>query len=364
MSNNKETTTLPVAARAQNALAGVTTEAELIKLAGAAKEITEITNSDGRKQCHATRMTLVNARLAITKAGKAAREDATAFSRAVIAEEKRLLAFIEGDEARLEKLQNDWDTAREAEKKAKEEAERQRVAKIREEIDRIKNRPVIAVAWGSEKLRAELAGLEAFTPDAETFQEFLQEACEARVAAVAAISGLLEVAIGTETEQARIAAEREELARLKAAEEQRQREEEARRAEEERQAREAREAEERAHRERMEAERRQQEEELRKQREEQERQAAEVRRQQEEEAARLAAQRAEIERQQREAEAAERRAQQERERAEREEAARAKLAESLEEIANRHGLVWQGTMGALQDAYELGRKHGGSDANT
>jgi hypothetical protein len=363
MSNTKETTTLPVAVRAQSALAGVTTEAELIKLAAAAKEITEITNPDGRKQCHATRMTLVSARVAIAKAGKAAREDATAFSKAVIAEEKRLISFIEADEERLEKLQNDWDAAREAEKKAKEEAERQRVAKIRAEIDRIKNRPVVAAGWGSEKLRAELAGLEGFTPDAETFQEFLHEACEAKATAIGAVTGLLEVAVETEAEKARLAEEREELARLRAAEEARQREEQAKREEEDKAAKEAREAEERAHRERMETERRQQEEDLRKQREEQERQAAEVRRQQEKEAAHLAAQQAEIERQKQEAEAAERRAKEERERAEREEAARAKLAESLEEIANRHGLVWPGTMGALQDAYELGRRHGGDDAN-
>ena len=59
------------------------------------------TNRAGRDQCHAAAMAALKARTAVVNAAKSARADATAFSRAVIAEEARLVALIEPEEIRL-----------------------------------------------------------------------------------------------------------------------------------------------------------------------------------------------------------------------------------------------------------------------
>ena len=71
------------------ALGSSKAEIDLVELASKSKTIVAITNKDGRTECHAAAMTAKDARVSIEKAGKAAREDATAFSKAVIAEERR-----------------------------------------------------------------------------------------------------------------------------------------------------------------------------------------------------------------------------------------------------------------------------------
>ena len=60
----------------------------------------------GRDQCHAAAMAALKARTAVVNAAKSARADATAFSRAVIAEEARLVALIEPEEIRLKALRD------------------------------------------------------------------------------------------------------------------------------------------------------------------------------------------------------------------------------------------------------------------
>ena len=98
------TTELTVQARAAVALGSSKAEAELVELASKSKAIIAITNNDGRTECHTAAMVAKDARVNIEKAGKAAREDATAFSKAVIAEEKRLVDLIAPEEKRLIEL--------------------------------------------------------------------------------------------------------------------------------------------------------------------------------------------------------------------------------------------------------------------
>ena len=65
---------------------------------------------------------------------KAARDDATRFSKAVIAEEARLIAIIQPEESRLKVLRDEWDAKEAREKAAKAEAERLRVLEISQRI--------------------------------------------------------------------------------------------------------------------------------------------------------------------------------------------------------------------------------------
>lgn len=211
---------------------------------------------------------------------------------------------------------------KEAEKAAKAEAERQRVAAIRTQIDTIKNHAAFAVGKSADAIIKILSGVEGFEIG-EDFQEFKPEAEQAKAETLDKIKALHEAQVQHEAEQARIAAERAELARLRAEAEAREREAAAARAEQERKDREARAEQERKDREAREAVEREQaaklaaeraahEAELRKQRESQEaelkaqREAqakadAEARAAREAEEKRLAAERAEIARQQAEA---------------------------------------------------------------
>lgn len=211
---------------------------------------------------------------------------------------------------------------KEAEKAAKAEAERQRIAAIRTQIDTIKNHAAFAVGKSADAILKILSGVEGFEIG-EDFQEFKPEAEQAKAETLDKIKALHEAQVQHEDEQARIAAERAELTRLRAEAEAREREAAAARAEQERKDREARAEQERKDREAREAVEREQaaklaaeraahEAELRKQREAQEaelkaqREAqakadAEARAAREAEEKRLAAERAEIARQQAEA---------------------------------------------------------------
>lgn len=211
---------------------------------------------------------------------------------------------------------------KESEKAAKAEAERQRIAAIRTQIDTIKNHAAFAVGKSADAILKILSGVEGFEIG-EDFQEFKPEAEQAKAETLDKIKALHEAQVQHESEQARIAAERAELTRLRAEAEAREREAAAARAEQERKDREARAEQERKDREAREAVEREQaaklaaeraahEAELRKQREAQEaelkaqREAqakadAEARAAREAEEKRLAAERAEIARQQAEA---------------------------------------------------------------
>lgn len=319
-----KSTELTLPERAAVALGSAEHEAKLKELAVKHADITEIKNGAGRDQCHAAMMTLANARVAITKAGKEARDDANAFAKAVIAEEKRLIGIIEPEESRLRALRDDWDEQRERERQAKAEAEKRRIAELQERIAEIRGAVAAASTASSANVLEHIADIERMVIDA-SFQEFQGQAQLAKDETLDKLREIHAQAVAREEEAARLKAEREELERLRAEAEAREREAAAKRAEEERQAREAREAEER----RLAEERAAQDAELRKQREEHERQLAAERAEaerlarekreaeeaklraererQEAEAKRLADERAEFERQQREAEAQRRR---------------------------------------------------------
>ena len=308
MTQAEKSTALTLPERAAVALGTAEHEANLLVLAKKHADIVEIKNTAGREQCHSAMMALANARIAITKAGKEARDDATKFSKAVIEEEKRLISIIEPEEDRLRGLRDAWDAEREREKQAKAEAEKRRIAALQERIARIRSHAIDSVGAPAWSVADEMQHLEELAIDA-SFEEFQGQAQLAKDETLDKLREIHAQAIAREEEAARLAAEREELERLRKAEEERQAQAEAARAEEER---------------RLAAEREAQEAQLRAEREAHERQLAaeraeadriareklaaeeaELRAQreaQEAEARRLAEERAQLERQQREAE--------------------------------------------------------------
>ncbi|WP_430229286.1 hypothetical protein [Paraburkholderia tropica] len=146
--------------------------------------------------------------------------------------ESRFDSAIKAEEAR-----------KEAEKQAKAEAERVRVNAIRVRIDEMRTIPSAMVGKTAEHIARCIEGVEKSPVTLEEFQEFAGECEMAKVATLDKLREMLAAQQAHETEAARLAAEREQLARERAEAAERERIAAAARAEEERKAREAREAE-------------------------------------------------------------------------------------------------------------------------
>lgn len=335
---NTQITTLPPVERAVAALSFDAVKAEVEKLATQYADITAISNKAGRDQAHGAAMALKAKRVEIQKRAKEVREDALAFQRAVIAKGDELAAIIEPEEKRLIALRDEWDEAREAEKRQAAEAEAKRKAWHEGQVAGIRGVVLNAAGAAPEKLRGLIAELELIEPSEEIHAEYAPVVARAKAETLSKLLEMLAEAEDREAEQARIkaaqeaeaariAAEREELARLRA-------EAEARRQEDERKAAEARAAEEArlaAERAELARQREAQEAQARAEREEIERQAAELRAQQEAIRKQQEAAAAETKRLEDERIAAERRAVEEKERAAREEAARVEAKRQAKE---------------------------------
>jgi hypothetical protein len=244
-------TELTTIERAKAALKFDETRSRLAELAEKSAPLVSITNTAGYQEVHRARMDLKNTRVEIQRRGKDAREDAQAFSKAVIAAEKELVGVIEPEESRLQGLQDAWDAAREAERQAKIEAERQRVEAIQERISHIRCAPARALTEFVTPylIRNELAAVESIPID-ETFAEFAPAAEAAKAEAVKQLTQMVadveakaeaerqrqhqeaERAEALRIESEKLAAERAELDRLRAEQAERDRiEREAREAE-------------------------------------------------------------------------------------------------------------------------------------
>lgn len=206
--------------------------------------------------------------------GKWADQTAARITAEILKIEAPIHAVVQAEESRIE-----------AEKQARIDAEVQRVQLIQGRLADIRNAPAAVAALCSDDIVAKIADTEGKIIDS-SFAEFEQEASKAKATTIASLRGLHAAAVARELEDQRIAAERIELAKLRQAQEARDKEDAERRAEELRISTDARNAETA----RVAAEQRQQREALQAQeREAAERIAAEDRR--------IAAERAELARQ-------------------------------------------------------------------
>jgi hypothetical protein len=211
------TQTMTVQDRAAIALASDKTRQDLLAMATKYTAITEIKNKAGRDECHAAAMTLASARIAISKTGKAARDDATKFSKAVIQEEASLIAITEPEEKRLLALRDEWDAVVAAERAAREAAERARVLAITERIAGIRQYVELAASCRTaarvDELLTKLSQISL-----AGFEEFGDEAAAAHLDAMERVTAILATKNEQEAEQARIKAEQAEAAAKLAAE--------------------------------------------------------------------------------------------------------------------------------------------------
>lgn len=205
---------LPPADRALIVLNSTKTEADLNAMVEEAQAITEIKDKAGREQAHRLGMKLKTARTAVEKTGKAARDDANAFAKAVIDEQKRLIAITEAEEKRVLGLRDTYDEQVEAEKRA---AEARRV-EIKGKIDGIRALPRLLAGAGSEEIMAEWGALEAFTPSEDVFGEQTADCSAALEEAITALAELHARVLAQETAAAELEAERQRVQEAIAAE--------------------------------------------------------------------------------------------------------------------------------------------------
>lgn len=237
MAENKE---LTVQERAVVALGLTDLKEKLTELAESSKSLVEITNQDSYQQVHAARMVLKNQRVAIAKTGKAARDDANAFAKALIAEEHKLIGIISAEEDRLQALQTKHDERAERERQAKIQAELKRVEDIQDRVAELRGAVTAVNSMGPpslEKIEDFITDLEKIIVD-ESFDEFEGQAHSAKASSLAFLRERLTAAKEQEAEEKRVKAERAELAKLRAAEEKRQAEAEKKRQAEEKKQRE------------------------------------------------------------------------------------------------------------------------------
>lgn len=214
---------MPPAERAALALNSSQTERDLRELAIKHASIQAIKDKAGRDQAHGAAMEVKRARTTVERIGKEARDDATKFSKAVIAEQNRLVAIIEPEEQRLLALRDAWDTEQEKIKEAAAAAERFRVEQIIGRIEAIKGfarmaldcRTSAAVIRLQEGLaKADLTGMDEF--DAQAMQAFAETAdalAKIREQREAEEAERAQIKAAQEAEAARLAAERAELER-------------------------------------------------------------------------------------------------------------------------------------------------------
>jgi hypothetical protein len=211
-------TTLPPADRAALVLNSTKTEADLKQLATSLKAITLVNSPAGREQAHSLAMTARTARTTIEKLGKAARDDATKFSKAVIAEEDRLIEIIQPEETRVLGLRNAWDAAEAARKEAELQKERDRIERHQAVIATIRSYPGLARECRTSAMALQiLEKLCAIDTLNNCLEEFTDAAHAAKRDADAQINEIIDAKQHYEREQACIKAEQEaENARLAA----------------------------------------------------------------------------------------------------------------------------------------------------
>lgn len=155
-----ETKELTTIERAEQALGLATLRPQLEALVKKSANIQTITNKAGRDECHAALMVLKNQRISIEKTGKEAREEATRYSKAVIAAEKTLVDILSPEEDRLAAIRQQWDDARAAEKAEEERIERESVAAMAKRIADIEALPGKLFGAGVEAIKQAITDLD------------------------------------------------------------------------------------------------------------------------------------------------------------------------------------------------------------
>lgn len=188
-----------------------------------ATAVFDVSTSKGMKEAREARGELRGYRTSLEKMRQELKAPLLARSRLLDSEAKRITAELLKLEEPIDTVIKAEEERKAAEKAAAEEAERQRIARIQEQISQI--RAVVVACAGKpaaqiEQARATLACREITL---EEFAEFTGEALQAQTQSLDKLTEMRAAAADHEAEQARIQAERAELEKLRAEQAERER---------------------------------------------------------------------------------------------------------------------------------------------
>lgn len=192
----------------------------------------DVATAPGMTLAKADRAEVREVRFEVERARKAGKAPLLALGKWADQTAARITAEILKIEAPIDTVVKAEEKRIDDEKQARIDAEVLRVQTIQDRIAEIRNAPAEVAALCSDDIVAKLADIEAKIMDS-SFAEFEQEAVKAKYTTIASLRGLHAAAAARELEAERVAAERVELAKLRAAQEERDRADRERRAAEE-----------------------------------------------------------------------------------------------------------------------------------
>lgn len=173
----------------------------------------DLTTTSGDKDARQARLELVRLRTALDAKRVEFKAPALAFGKAIDSEASRLRGEILALEEPIDAQIRADESRREQERQRKAEAERQRIAAIRDRIEQIVAVARRAVGKSSADIEAKIKLVVAIAVD-ESFAELKPEAERAHAETLATLRELLDAALLQESEAARVKAESERLARV------------------------------------------------------------------------------------------------------------------------------------------------------
>lgn len=176
----------------------------------------DVATTKGMKEAVAGRAAWRNPRIATEKARQAAKAPVLALGKDIDSRAKQITALLLEGESNYDDQIKAEETRKEAERAAKIEAERKRVAAHHERISEILGAVYSASGAHSTLIAENIGNVERLNTD-ETFEEFQAQAKAAKDETIAKLQEMHAAAIEHEAEQARIKAEQEaETARIAA----------------------------------------------------------------------------------------------------------------------------------------------------
>jgi hypothetical protein len=202
----------------------------------------DVDTSLGMDHAKAARAAIREPRYEVERVRKGAKAPLLALGKRLDAEATRITNALMTLELPIDEQIKSEEKRKDDEKQAKAAAEAKRVADIQTRIDQIRNYALGVAGYPPALIDQEIDELQGIVIDA-TFAEFEQVAADAKGAALSKLAELRAGAIKQEEEQARIKAERAELAKLRAEQDARAKEQRAQLEQQERTAKAIRDAE-------------------------------------------------------------------------------------------------------------------------
>lgn len=177
--------------------------------------IYQVTTISGMEKAKLARLAIREPRYEVERIRKAAKAPILALGKKLDAEAARIEAALLEIEEPIDKQIKEEEGRKEREHQAKIDEDMRRVTALQERVAELRGNQSLSASSGAQLIAEHIADLERIPVD-ESFGVFFQQATYAKAAGLDRLRALHKAAVGHETEQAHIKAEREELSRLRA----------------------------------------------------------------------------------------------------------------------------------------------------